>query len=167
MPTGHQAKRAALRERYRVDNADTEARAGSVERTGGIDHLALVCSDIERTLAFYTEVLGMRVTRIVANRDEPSSTHVFLDMGGGNLLAFFDFPESGVHPAIAGTGAMHHVAMRATPDQYAAVVQGLKSRGMPHSIHGDETAGSCYFRDPDGILLEVRTAYRRAEAHPA
>ncbi|MGE4219449.1 MAG: VOC family protein [Alphaproteobacteria bacterium] len=167
MATGHEARRAALRARYGVDNSDTEARAGSVERTGGIDHLALVSSDIERTLAFYTEVLGMRVTRIVANRDEPSSTHVFLDIGGGNLLAFFDFPESGVHPALPGSGGMHHMAMRATPEQYAAVVQGLKTRRIPHSIHGDEAAGSCYFRDPDGILLEVRTAYRRQEQSPA
>ena len=72
-----------------------------------------------------------------------------------------------MRPVIGGTGAMHYVAMRAKPEQYAAIVQGLKSRGMPHSIHGDETDGSCYFSDPDRILLEVRTAYRRAEAHPA
>lgn len=161
--SGYEVRRAALRQRYGVDNTDTEARAGSVDRTGGIDHLALVCADIERTLAFYTDVLGMRVTRIVANRDEPSSTHAFLDVGGGNLLAFFDFPESRPHRAAAGTGGMHHVAMRASQEQYAGVVQALAARGIPHSIHGDARDGSCYFRDPDGILLEIRTAYRRQE----
>ena len=58
--------------------------------TGGVDHLALICSDIEATIRFYTEVLQMRLSDIVQNRDEPTSTHIFLDMGGGNLLAFFE-----------------------------------------------------------------------------
>ena len=34
-------------------------------QTGGVDHLALICSELERTIEFYTELLGMRLTRIV------------------------------------------------------------------------------------------------------
>ena len=84
----YEAKREQLKERY----LDTEPAAGPVG-TGGVDHLALISSDLDATLRFYTGVLNMRLTRVIQNRDEPTSTHIFLDMGGGNLLAFFDFPE--------------------------------------------------------------------------
>src|SRR5713101_1272442 len=77
--------------------------------TGGVDHLALISSDLEATIHFYNEVIGMRLTRIVQNRDEPTSTHIFLDMGGGNQLAFFDFPEKGPARTVRGVGSMHHV----------------------------------------------------------
>ena len=129
--------------------------------TGGVDHLAMISSDIERTIEFYTGILGMQVSRIVQNRDEPTSTHVFLNMGGGNFLAFFDFPELGEDPTTRGTGAMHHVALKGTTEQYNAVINNLKSNGIAFSIHDGEDANSVYFRDPDNILLEVRARHRK------
>tara|TARA_B100001123_G_C15163361_1_gene968352 strand:+ start:51 stop:542 length:492 start_codon:yes stop_codon:yes gene_type:complete len=154
----YQDKRAALKQKYLGENANSSSfdSAG----TGGIDHLAMIASDIERTIEFYTNILGMRVSRIVQNRDEPTSTHVFLDMGGGNLLAFFDFPELGKDPTTRGIGAMHHVALKGTTEQYNAVIHNLKSNDIAFSIHDDEDASSVYFRDPDNILLEVRTRHR-------
>lgn len=151
----HEARRAELRQRYLAGDAG-EATALT---TGGVDHLALICSDIARTIEFYTEVLGMRLVKLVANRDDHSSTHIFLDMGGGNLLAFFDFPAHGPAPAVRGIGAMHHVALKATSEKYRALLERLEGLGVAHSIHGGRAAGSVYFRDPDDILLEVTTGY--------
>jgi catechol 2,3-dioxygenase-like lactoylglutathione lyase family enzyme len=150
----YESRREALRNKYLSDTA-AEPEAAS---TGGVDHLALICSDMDATIRFYTEVVRMRLSRIVSNRDDPTSTHIFLDMGGGNLLAFFDFPEHGAAPAVRGIGAMHHVALKAEVAQYRAIVKGLKERGISHSIHGSEEAGSVYFHDPDDILLEVKSA---------
>lgn len=127
--------------------------------TGGVDHLALICSAIEATIDFYTGTLGMRLTRIVPNRDEPTSTHIFLDMGGGNLLAFFDFPLQGPERTRRGVGSMHHVALKATPARFATVLESLDARGVEYSLHGSREAGSVYLRDPDGILVEVTTGY--------
>ncbi len=152
------ARREELKRRYVDEATPVAGEAG----TGGVDHLALISSDIERTILFYTDILGMQVTRIIQNRDEPTSTHIFLDMGGGNMMAFFDFPEHGADPAVRGIGAMHHVALKATKAQYQAVIRNLKDGDIGYSIHGDEEEGSVYFRDPDNILLEVRTNYRRA-----
>ena len=152
--TDYEARRAALARRYLPPR---EGAPGSA--TGGVDHLALICSDIERTIDFYTEVMGMRLTRIVPNRDDPTSTHIFLDMGGGNLLAFFDFPEHGPAPAVRGIGAMHHVALKATQNDYRALLERLQAKGVQHSVHGSRDAGSVYLRDPDNILLEVTTGY--------
>ncbi|MCA8929462.1 MAG: VOC family protein [Alphaproteobacteria bacterium] len=152
----HDARRAGLVAKYRPTNQPAgAARVG----TGGVDHLALICSDVGQTIEFYTQVLGMTLNKIVPNRDEPSSTHIFLDMGGGNFLAFFDFPKKGPAKTQRGVGSMHHLALKATPAQYAHAVKTVRARGIEHDIHGSETKGALYFRDPDGILLEVTTGY--------
>ena len=107
----YEAKRRALRENFMDGDAPREGAVG----TGGVHHLVLISSDLQATVGFYTEVLNMRLVKVVENRDEPTSTHIFLDMGGGNLLAFFDFPEHGPAPSVRGVGAMHHIALKADP----------------------------------------------------
>lgn len=151
-----ETRREALRKRY----PPAEGGSGPAVGTGGVSHLALICSDLDATLRFYTEVVGLRVTRIVANRDEPTSTHVFLDMGGGNLLAFFDFPQKDPTPTVRGVGSMHHVALKATPKQYRALMARLREKDIPHQPYGGDEAGGVYLRDPDDILIEVTTAPR-------
>ena len=159
--TDYESKREALRERYLSDaDSGADSKAGSpAVYTGGVDHLALICFDIDATIQFYTGVLKMRLTNIIPNRDEPTSTHIFLDMGGGNLLAFFDFPNKGPDKTVRGVGGMHHLAMKATPEHYRAVIASLEDHKIEHSIHGSKEKGSVYFRDPDDILLEVTTGY--------
>ena len=149
----YEARREALRERYMSD----EAPAGEARWTGGVDHLALISSDLSATIEFYTDVLGMHLARVITNHDDPTSTHIFFDMGGGNQLAFFDFPEHGSDPTVRGIGSMHHVALKARADQYHAVLAKLKEKHIPYSIWGSEDQGSVYMRDPDNILIEVTT----------
>lgn len=151
----YQARREELKQRYLTDE---RAVPGTV-RTSGVDHLALICSDLGATIQFYTQALGMRLTNIVSNRDEPTSTHIFLDMGGGNQLAFFDFPKKGPDRAVRGVGSMHHIALKALPAQLREIVTNLKTQQIPYSLHGSEDSGSVYVRDPDEILVEVTTGY--------
>src|SRR6266436_7982470 len=134
----YQKRREELSRRY----LQTEAPALQPVYTGGVDHLALISSDLEATIHFYTEVLGMRLTRIVQNRDEPTSTHIFLDMGGGNQLAFFDFPEKGPARTVRGVGSMHHVALKAQPEQFRALLAALQEQHIPCSLHGTPESGS-------------------------
>jgi catechol 2,3-dioxygenase-like lactoylglutathione lyase family enzyme len=151
----YQARREDLKRRY----LSADSSPAQPVMTGGVDHLALICSDLEATIRFYTEVLGMRLTRILTNRDEPTSTHIFLDMGGGNQLAFFDFPEKGPARTVRGVGSMHHVALKATPQHFRSLLTTFKEKNIPYSLHGTENAGSVYVRDPDDILVEVTTGY--------
>ncbi len=151
----YEARREALRERY----LSGEPPAPDSVLTGGVNHLALISSDLDATIRFYTGVLKMRLTRIITNHDDPTSTHIFLDMGGGNLLAFFDFPEHGPAPTVRGIGSMHHVALKAEPEQFQAIVFALKEQEISFSLHGSEDEGSVYIRDPDNILVEVTTGY--------
>src|SRR5215510_16614750 len=143
----YQTRREELKARY-LSKAETEPRPTP---TGGVDHLALICSDLDATIRFYTQVLGMRLTRIVQNRDEPTSTPIFLDMGGGNQLAFFDFPEKGPARTVRGVGSMHHVALKATSDKFRTLLVRLQEQHIPYSLHGTSETGSVYLRDPDDI----------------
>src|ERR1700752_3346099 len=126
----YQERREALKKSYLPAG---EAAPQPVQ-TAGVDHLALICSELERTIGFYTEVLGMRLTRIVQNRDDPTSTHIFFDMGGGNQLAFFDFPEHGPDRTVRGVGSMHHIALKGEPAQMHAIIANLEERHLPYSL---------------------------------
>lgn len=160
MSTGidFEAKRQALRQKYLGTDPSRRLDEPS-PYTNGVDHLALICSDLDATIGFYTEILGMPLVKVVPNRDEPSSTHIFFDMGGGNFLAFFDFPGLGPELTRRGVGSMHHVALKASPAQYTKVLEILERRKIEHSVHGGRGEGSVYLRDPDGILVEVTTGY--------
>ena len=154
--TDYDIKRSALVKKYKPSNQPV---GSSTVHTGGVDHLALICSDIEQTIEFYTSVVGMTLSKIIPNRDELSSTHIFLDMGGGNFLAFFDFPNKGSGKTVRGIGSMHHLALKATAEQLMQMSEVLKARAIEYDLNGTVSKGSVYFRDPDGILLEVTTGY--------
>lgn len=145
----YEAKRERLRRDYLKPKS---ARPGTSAR--GVHHLALICSDIERTIKFYTEVLGFPLVELFENRDLPSSTHFFFDIGHGNLLAFFDFPEHPMPPTQESVGGMHHVAISVAPDRYDRIRVALDHRGISY-IGPDRVENSLYFRDPDGALIEV------------
>lgn len=151
----YQDRRETLKQQYLSPPSSVSPAAC----TNGVDHLALICSNLDATIRFYTEVLGMRLTRIVANRDDPTSTHIFLDMGGGNQLAFFDFPEKGPARTVRGVGSMHHVALKGSPEQLRSILAALQERQISYSLHGTSESGSVYVRDPDDILVEVTTGY--------
>ena len=77
-------------ERYWEENMAGPKNA--VFDIGGINHLALVCKDMARTVDFYTNVLGMPLIKTI---DLPMGMgqHFFFDIGNGDSLAFFWFPE--------------------------------------------------------------------------
>jgi glyoxylase I family protein len=149
----YEARRDALRQRYLqpdVEPTPTSAR--------GINHLVLICSNIERTIEFYTEVMGFPLVRLFQNRDLASSTHFFFDIGNGNQLAFFDFPEHSMPPTRESIGGMHHVAISVAPEQFAAIRARVEARGI-RNLGPDHVADhALYIHDPDGALLEITTS---------
>ena len=104
---------AALRSRYL---RAPEQRAPSSAR--GLHHMALLSSDVERTIDFYQGVLEFPLTELFENRDYRGSTHFFFDIGNGNLLAFFDFPGLDLGEYAEVLGGLHHIAISVEPDRW-------------------------------------------------
>lgn len=141
------------RERNRIRDTwikPSEPRPASTAR--GVHHTALLSSDVERTVRFYQEVLGFPLTDIFENRDYPGSNHFFFDVGHGNLLAFFDFPQLGLAPYAEVLGGLHHIAISMTPQEWERAKDRLDEAGVPYQ---SESGTSIYFRDPDGARLEL------------
>ena len=89
--TDFEAKAAPIRQAYLKPRAE---RPASTAR--GVHHMALICSDVERTIQFYQGILGFPLIELMENRDYPNSSHLFFDIGNGNLLAFFERPVAAV-----------------------------------------------------------------------
>jgi len=121
----------------------------------GIHHLALICSDADKTVRFYQDVLGFPLIEIMENRDYQGSAHFFFDLGNDNLLAFFDFPGLEVPPWLETLGSMQHVAISVTVETFAAVRDRLDAEGVKYFGANDEIPLSIYFRGPDGERIEL------------
>jgi catechol 2,3-dioxygenase-like lactoylglutathione lyase family enzyme len=130
--------------------AAPDARPASSAR--GVHHLALLSSDVERTIAFYQDLLEFPLTELFENRDYRGSTHFFFDIGNGNLLAFFDFPGLDLGDYAEVLGGLHHLAISVEDDRWQHLKDKLDAAGVPYEhISGS----SLYFSGPDGERLEL------------
>jgi glyoxylase I family protein len=121
----------------------------------GIDHVALICSDYERSRAFYTGVLGLAVIG-ETYRAERQSHKLDLRLPNGDGLELFTFPAA--PPRVSGPEAcgLRHLAF-AVRDLDAAVAA-LAARGVPaEPVRVDAATGRrfTFFRDPDALPLEL------------
>ena len=143
-------RRAELRERYLQP---IETRPASTAR--GIHHAALICSDVEATIRFYQDLLGFPLIELVENRDYPGSSHFFFDLGNSTLLGFFDFPGLGLQPGVEALGTVQHIAISVTPENHAMLRRRLDEAGISYGGPDKGIEESLYFRDPDGIQIEL------------
>jgi catechol 2,3-dioxygenase-like lactoylglutathione lyase family enzyme len=142
-----EAERERIRAAYLLPAAERPATAAR-----GVHHVALLSSDVERTVRFYQDVVGFPLTDIFENRDYRGSNHFFFDIGHGNLLAFFDFPGLDLGPYAEVLGGLHHIAISMPPEQWRVAKARLEAAGVAYQ---EESGSSIYFRDPDGARLEL------------
>ena len=144
---------AAAKERERLRDTYLRAPAARPASTArGVHHTALICSDVERTIRFYQELLGFPLVELFENRDYKGSTHLFFDLGHDNTLAFFDFPDLGLPPYTEVLGGFHHIAISIDQEHWEAARRRLEEAGVATQI---ESEISLYFLDPDGVRLEL------------
>jgi len=142
-----EAERDRIRDTYLRPEPDRPASSAR-----GLHHVALLCSDVERTVRFYQEVLEFPLTEIFENRDYKGSNHFFFDIGNGNLIAFFDFPGLELGPYAEVLGGLHHLAISVDPQRWERLRANLDAADVPYQL---ESGTSIYFRDPDGARLEL------------
>jgi catechol 2,3-dioxygenase-like lactoylglutathione lyase family enzyme len=150
----------------------------------GINHLALVCRDMAETVAWYEDVLGMKLVKTL-ELPGGRGQHFFLDMGNGvDAIAFFWFPDApeGIpgesiqgRDGMSAIGSVNHIAFDVPSermDDYRAmllakgvrvteIINHANSLDGGHKPvydatgdHGDVFIRSMYFRDPNGTMLE-------------
>jgi len=140
------AERARLRAAYLRTGAE---RPPTTAR--GVHHVALLCTNVERTIQFYQDLLEFPLTDVFENRDYKGSTHFFFDIGHSNTIAFFDFPGLDLGAYQEVLGGLHHLALSMEPGQWERLKAKLDAAGVAYQQIG----GSFYFRDPDGTRLEL------------
>ncbi|TVS16769.1 MAG: VOC family protein [Gammaproteobacteria bacterium] len=129
-----------------------------------IHHVAYRCNDTAETVTFYRDLLGMDFQLAIAEDQVPSTgepdpyMHVFLDAGMGNVLAFFELPNSppvGRDPSTPEW--VQHIAFEVgSLDEQNTIRARLEAAGV--EVLGPVDHGifdSIYFFDPNGHRLEL------------
>jgi glyoxylase I family protein len=143
---------------------------------GGIHHAAYRCRDAAQTVAWFERVLGMTYTTAFAEDTVPSTgehdpyMHVFLDCGGGNVLAFFELPAQPEMGRDANTPVwVQHLAFKVA-DEAALLAAKAHIESQEVAVLGPTWHGifkSIYFFDPNGHRIElacdIGTAQQLAE----
>ena len=148
----------------------------------GVNHLALTCRDMAKTVEFYRDILGMPLIKTL-DLPHGMGQHFFFDIGNGDSLAFFWFPNAperqpglaspqalpGEGSMVTAHGSMNHIAFDVPPEKFDEYHARLKAKGVKISMvmnHDDSPAQvarelhpgvfvrSVYFFDPDGACLE-------------
>lgn len=120
-----------------------------------VHHIAIICSDYQRSLDFYTYVLGMRVLA-EHYREERLSYKTDLALGEDYVIELFSFPSPPsrlTHPEATG---LRHLAFEV--DNIDESVRELDTLGINHeTVRTDEYTSKrfLFFQDPDGLPIEL------------
>jgi len=123
-----------------------------------IHHVAIICSDYERSKRFYTQTLGLRVIRETW-RGERRSWKLDLEVGEYGQIELFSFPEAPPRPSYPEARGLRHLAF--ATDDLDACVSSLTAAGVAvEPVRLDEPTGKrfVFFSDPDGLPLELYEA---------
>ena len=137
-----------------------------------IHHVAYRCRDAKETVEFYQRVLGMDFVLAIAEDEVPSThepdpyMHIFMDAGMGNVLAFFELPNSPEMGRDDNTPDwVQHIAFEVEDvDALLAAKAKVEAEGL--EVLGPTNHGifkSIYFFDPNGHRLELAANTRTAE----
>ncbi len=120
----------------------------------GLDHVALIVTDLERSRNWYRDVLGLERRYEEMWGDVPT----FLSKGSTGIALFpAKIPSPGPPPERGSAIVMSHVAFRADRENFLQAQHELKRRGIAFEFQDHGIAHSIYFSDPDGHRLEITT----------
>lgn len=132
----------------------------SLKPIQSLHHISIVSANAQRTVNFYTQVLGLRFIKKTVNFDDPESYHLYFgdEVGHpGSVVTFFEWPNAPKgHPGIGGT---HHFALIIS-DYNGLLKWKRRLTDLGLSVDGPldrHYFKSIYFNDPDGTILEIAT----------
>lgn len=119
-----------------------------------VHHIAIICSDYQKSKQFYTEVLGLSIVREVY-RAERRSYKLDLEVNGLYQIELFSFPEPPARPSGPEATGLRHLAFEV--DNIDEAIAQINSHGIiAEPIRVDEFTGKrfTFFQDPDGLPIE-------------
>ncbi|OOQ60757.1 SMU1112c/YaeR family gloxylase I-like metalloprotein [Mucilaginibacter pedocola] len=120
-----------------------------------IQHVAIICSDYEKSKHFYTEVLGLKIV-LETYREARDSYKLDLEVGGQYQIELFSFPNPPARVSRPEAAGLRHLAFEV--DNINEAVFHLNEFGViTEPIRIDETTGKrfTFFSDPDDLPLEL------------
>ena len=123
-----------------------------------IHHAAIICSDYERSRAFYAEVLGLRIVA-ETYRAERQSHKLDLALPDGSQIELFSFASPPARPSYPEACGLRHLALAV--DDLDAELARLRRAGVTtEPVRTDPLTSKrfTFFSDPDGLPLELYEA---------
>ena len=120
-----------------------------------VHHIAIICSNYERSKQFYTEVLGLTVVQEVY-RAERQSFKLDLALNDHYIIELFSFPEPPPRPSRPEACGLRHLAFAVT--NLEAAIARLQEHGVatePIRIDPNTRQRFTFFEDPDHLPLEL------------
>jgi catechol 2,3-dioxygenase-like lactoylglutathione lyase family enzyme len=118
-----------------------------------IDHVALTVRDVDRSIAWYHDVLGFEQRHQEVWGKIPS-----MMFAGDTAIALFEAKGPVAAPPNSRvTAIMRHLAFRVDRSNFLAAQEKLKALGIETEFQDHAIAHSIYFHDPDGYELELTT----------
>jgi glyoxylase I family protein len=120
-----------------------------------IHHIAIICSDYERSKYFYSEVLGLNILQEIF-RKERNSYKLDLAVGEQYQIELFSFPNPPARPSRPEASGLRHLAFEV--DDVDEAIKGIIDHGVVvEPVRTDEFTGKrfTFFADPDGLPIEL------------
>ena len=120
-----------------------------------IHHIAIICSDYEKSKKFYTEILGFEIISELF-RKERNSYKLDLRVSDKYQIELFSFPNSPKRLSYPEACGLRHIAFEV--ENLMEAIAELKKKGMTvEPVRQDETTGKkfTFLPDPDGLPIEI------------
>lgn len=120
-----------------------------------IHHIAVICSDYEKSKYFYTEILGFEITQEVY-REERQSYKLDLSLNGNYCIELFSFPNPPERTSRPEACGLRHLAFEV--ENIENTIEMLSNRNIKtEAIRIDEFTQKrfTFFEDPDQLPIEL------------
>ncbi len=119
-----------------------------------VHHIAIICSNYQRSKHFYSEVLGLKIIQEVF-RKERNSFKLDMEVAGQYQIELFSFPDPPARPSRPEAAGLRHLAFE-VDDIELAVAHIGHHHIAAEPVRIDEYTGKkfTFFADPDGLPIE-------------
>jgi glyoxylase I family protein len=119
-----------------------------------VHHIAIICSDYQKSKHFYSEILGFKILSEVY-REQRDSYKLDLEVAGQYQIELFSFPQPPSRPSRPEAAGLRHLAFEV--DDIEEAIRHITSHGVivePVRIDEFTDKRFTFFADPDGLPIE-------------